>query len=139
MKQPVGFGKRLAAGILDVLIVSFPIALLGQLLFNWEVDNSYSNTIYLVYQFVLPIIWSGYVVGKRICGIRIVKQDGSNVGILTMFLRNVVGGLVYALTLGIGFIVSAFMVAIREDHRAIHDFIAGTYVTEVPPHEMDKQ
>ena len=30
--------------------------------------------------------------------------------------------------LGIGVIVSAFMVGLREDRRAIHDFVAGTEV-----------
>ncbi|KHE71672.1 RDD family protein [Halobacillus sp. BBL2006] len=137
MKQPVGFWKRLGAAILDVLIVSLPISLLGILLFNWDFDNTYSRNIYVLYQLIVPIVWSGYVVGKRIVGIRIVKKDGSNVGILAMFLRTIIGGLVYALTLGIGAIVSAFMVGLREDRRAIHDFIAGTYVTEALPNEMD--
>ncbi|ARI75752.1 RDD family protein [Halobacillus mangrovi] len=139
MKQPVGFWKRLAAGFLDILLISLPIAILGQLLFGWEFDSPYSQNIYVAYQTIVPILWSGYVVGKRIVGIRIVKKDGSNVGILTMLLRNLVAGLVYALTFGIGVIVSAFMVGMREDHRAIHDFIAGTYVTEARPHEMDEK
>lgn len=37
------------------------------------------------------------------------------------------------LTLGIGLTISAIMVAIREDKRSIHDFIAGTYVTTDEP------
>lgn len=45
-----------------------------------------------------------------------------------MLMRVLVAGLVYVLTLGIGIIVSAFMVGMREDRRAIHDFIAGTEV-----------
>jgi uncharacterized RDD family membrane protein YckC len=45
-----------------------------------------------------------------------------------MLLRTLVSGIFYALTIGIGAIVSAFMVGIREDKRAIHDFIAGTEV-----------
>ena len=51
----------------------------------------------------------------------------------TMLLRVLVGGSCIRLTLGIALIVSAFMVGIREDKRAIHDFIAGTYVTYDPP------
>ncbi|MDQ0656030.1 putative RDD family membrane protein YckC [Paenibacillus sp. W2I17] len=34
----------------------------------------------------------------------------------------------YVLTLVIGIIVSALMVGMREDRRAIHDFVAGTEV-----------
>lgn len=51
----------------------------------------------------------------------------------TMIKRDLITGLVYGLTLGIAIIVSACMVGIREDKRAIHDFIAGTYVSYNPP------
>ncbi|CFJ41051.1 RDD family [Mycobacterium tuberculosis] len=61
-------------------------------------------------------------------------MDGSQVGIGTMLLRVFVGMyLVYGITLGIGAIVSAIMVAAREDKRSIHDLIAGTYVTSNNP------
>ena len=46
-----------------------------------------------------------------------------------MILRVLVGALIYGVTFGIGVIVSAFMVGMREDKRSIHDFVAGTYVT----------
>ena len=36
--------------------------------------------------------------------------------------------LLFSKLLGIGYIVSAFMVGFREDRRSIHDFIAGTEV-----------
>jgi uncharacterized RDD family membrane protein YckC len=49
------------------------------------------------------------------------------------FYVSVVGSLVYVITLGIGVIISAIMVAAREDKRSIHDFIAGTYVTTEKP------
>lgn len=62
-------------------------------------------------------------------GNRIVKVNGGNVGIGTMLMRTVVAGIVYVVTLGIGLIVSAFMVGVREDKRSIHDLLAGTYVT----------
>jgi len=47
-----------------------------------------------------------------------------------MLLRDLVAGLVYSVTLGIAVIVSIFMVALREDKRSIHDFIAGTKVID---------
>jgi uncharacterized RDD family membrane protein YckC len=50
-----------------------------------------------------------------------------------MIKRNVIAGLVYGITFGIALIVSIFMVAFRHDKRAIHDMIAGTYVTQNPP------
>ncbi|RCX21475.1 RDD family protein [Fontibacillus phaseoli] len=63
------------------------------------------------------------------CGIKIRKvKDHSSPGFGTMLLRNVVAGIIYGLTFGIGIIISALMVGLREDKRSIHDLIAGTEV-----------
>ena len=99
---------------------------------DWEDENN-STLIDFLYTLIVPILWYGYTVGKRIMGIRIVRVDGEKLGIGTMLLREFVAGIVYIVTLGLGMIVSAFMVGLRKDHRAIHDFIAGTYVTSNKP------
>ncbi len=133
MSDSVGFWKRLFAGVLDGIIVSAPLAIIfGVITGNWDNEN-FSTLFNFLYMLIVPILWYGYTVGKRIMGIRIVRMDGKKLGIGTMLLRYLVAALVYAITLGIGFIVSAFMVGIRKDHRSIHDFIAGTYVTSNEP------
>ncbi|MFJ9382452.1 RDD family protein [Peribacillus sp. NPDC101481] len=133
MSDSVGFWKRLFAAFLDGIIVSFPLAIIfGLITGDWENEN-FSTFFNFLYMLIVPILWYGYTVGKRIMGIRIVRVDGRKLGIGTMLLRYLVAALVYAITFGIGFIVSAFMVGIRKDHRAIHDFIAGTYVTSNKP------
>ncbi|MFJ7309496.1 RDD family protein [Peribacillus frigoritolerans] len=133
MSDSVGFWKRLFAGVLDGIIVSAPLAIIfGVITGDWENEN-YSTLFNFLYMVIVPILWYGYTVGKRIVGIRIVRMDGKKLGIGTMLLRYLVAALVYAITLGIGVIVSAFMVGIRKDHRSIHDFIAGTYVTSNKP------
>lgn len=133
MSDSVGFWKRLFAGVLDGIIVSAPLAIIfGVITGDWENEN-FSTLFNFLYMVIVPILWYGYTVGKRIMGIRIVRMDGKKLGIGTMLLRYVVAALVYAITLGLGFIVSAFMVGIRKDHRSIHDFIAGTYVTSNEP------
>lgn len=81
--------------------------------------------------------WNGYLIGKRICGIRIVKKDGSQVSLLTMFLRVIVAGLVYGITFGLGLIASLILIGVREDKRTLHDLIAGTYVTYASPGEEE--
>lgn len=117
----------------DGIIVSTPLAIIfGVITGDWENEN-FSTLFNFLYMVIVPILWYGYTVGKRIMGIRIVRMDGKKLGIGTMLLRYLVAALVYAITLGIGFIVSAFMVGIRKDHRSIHDFIAGTYVTSNKP------
>lgn len=136
INEPAGFMIRLGAGILDAIIIGIPLSILGYVIAGSAEGNWVTNILSLVYAIFLPVYWHGYVVGKRIAGIRIIKVTGEPVGIGNMLLRTIVGGLIYTLTLGIGIIVSAFMVIIREDKRAIHDFVAGTYVTRLEPNEV---
>lgn len=129
MNEEAGFWIRFGAGLLDALIVSLPISILFGILTGDFENEPISNFLLALYGILVPAYWKGYTVGKRICRIRIRKFDTLDPpGIGTMLLRNVVAGLVYLLTFGIGFIASILMVALREDKRAIHDFIAGTEV-----------
>ena len=138
INRPGGFWVRLLATILDGLIIAIPLAVIGYLMTgNWE-DDPLTSTVSFVYTLLLPVLWHGYTVGKKIMGIRIAKVNGEKLGIGAMLLRNLVGGLVYVVTLGIGVIVSAFMVGLREDKRSLHDMIAGTYVTYDAP-EINNQ
>lgn len=132
MIDSVGFWRRLIANLLDGIIISIPVSILTTFFVDWNSDDTVS-IVQSLYLLILPVLWYGYTLGKRIMGIRIVRLDGKKVGIGTMLLRNLIGGLIYVVTLGIGLLVSAFMVGLRGDHRAIHDFIAGTYVSEDKP------
>ncbi|CAM4425863.1 RDD family protein [Paenibacillus tarimensis] len=127
--EPAGFWIRLGAMLLDGLIIGLPLSLLGMMVTGmpWE-DEALSDFVMFLYTLLVPILWNGYTVGKRICGIRIAKIDGDPPGLGTMLMRNIVAGIVYGLTIGIGIIVSAIMVGVREDKRSLHDFIAGTEV-----------
>ncbi|QQE76011.1 RDD family protein [Brevibacillus composti] len=134
LSNPVGFWRRLGGSLLDGLIIGVPLVLISWLITGSLEDNFVANMLSTLYYVLVPVFWAGYTVGKKIVGIRIVKVDGSQVGIGTMLLRTIVGmGLVYGLTFGIGAIVSAIMVGVREDKRSIHDLIAGTYVTSDTP------
>ncbi|MFI8711265.1 RDD family protein [Brevibacillus brevis] len=131
--NPVGFWRRLGAGLLDAIIIGIPLLLITYIITGNTEDNLVTNIITSLYNLLVPVFWHGYTVGKRIAGIRIARIDGDPVGIGTMLLRNLVGGIVYVITLGIGIIVSAIMVAVRQDKRSLHDLIAGTYVTSDQP------
>lgn len=124
-----GFWIRLGAAILDAIIVGIPLAVLSYIVTGDFDDNIITNILSFLYSLLLPVVWEGYTIGKRICGIKIRKvSDLSPPGIGTMLLRNIVAGLIYGITFGIATIVSAFMIGLREDKRSIHDFIAGTEV-----------
>lgn len=130
--NPAGFWIRFGASLFDGIIMAAPLAIISYLILG-ESDTWFTTIGSYIYFILLPVVWTGYTVGKRILGIRIVNLDETDVSFWTMIKRHLIAGLIYALTFGIGVIVSAFMVGIREDKRAIHDFIAGTYVTFYPP------
>jgi len=130
--NPAGFWIRLGASLLDGIIIGIPLALISLALLG-EADTWFTSSTQLIYSLLVPVIWTGYTVGKRILGIRIVHLDDTDISFWTMIKRDLITGLVYGLTLGIAIIISAIMVGIREDKRAIHDFIAGTYVSYNPP------
>src|SRR5690625_4597868 len=136
MSNVGGFWIRFAALLLDAILIGVTISI-SIFIFNLDTSDLAVQTgeslISLLYFVLVPVLWYGYTVGKRLAGIRIVKMDGSNVTIGTILLRYVITGFIYGLSLGIALIVSIFMVALREDKRAIHDLIAGTYVTYNKP------
>ncbi|MGJ9384339.1 RDD family protein [Salipaludibacillus sp. CF4.18] len=134
--NPAGFQNRFLASFLDFIIIFLVTGIISYFLYGifYNSDKNYpSDILGFFYTLFLPVLWSGYTIGRKMAGNRIVRMDGKKVGIGTMILRVIVATIAYTLTLGIGLIVSAFMVGIREDKRAIHDFIAQTYVTTNPP------
>jgi uncharacterized RDD family membrane protein YckC len=133
VSNPAGFWRRLAANLLDGLIVGVPLTVISYFITGSMEGDPITSLINLAYFLLVPIYWSGYTIGKRIMGVRIVKVNGEKLGFGAMFLRTIVASLVYVVTLGIALIVSAIMVGVRQDKRAIHDFIAGTYVTTERP------
>jgi uncharacterized RDD family membrane protein YckC len=135
IERPAGFWVRFGAHFIDSLLLS-PLTLInfiiGQDRANWQVE-AVTNMLGLLYWIIVPILWSGYTVGKRLLGIRIAKINGEKIGLGTMLLRHLLGPIIYIVTVGIGFVISGIMVVFRQDKRAIHDIIAGTYVSYNKP------
>ncbi|MFZ0474336.1 MAG: RDD family protein [Halobacillus sp.] len=131
--ERAGFKVRGIAFMLDFLIVSIPFAFLFSIVnddFSLEFTQGFSWDIgYGFYLTVLPVIWSGYIIGKRIFRIHVVKVNGKRLTLLDMFIREIIGklGLAY-LTFGLSSVISAAMVAFLKDRRSIHDHLSGTCV-----------
>ncbi|MDQ6420896.1 RDD family protein [Paenibacillus sp. LHD-117] len=130
LKDPAGFWIRFGAILLDGLIIGVPLAILSLILSGGEdAENNVTNALSFFYSLLLPVFWNGYTIGKKICGIRIIRvlnNERPHIG--NMLMRNLVWGIAIVITFGIAFIVDIFMVALREDKRGLHDFIAGTQV-----------
>jgi uncharacterized RDD family membrane protein YckC len=72
---------------------------------------------------ILPGL-TGITIGKWATGLRIVRKNGTELGIGRAFLRHFVGYPLSALTLGLGFVIAA----LNARGRGLHDLIAGTVV-----------
>ena len=68
-------------------------------------------------------------IGKWAAGLRILQQDGSEIGIGRALLRHFVGYPLSFITLGLGFLIIAF----TSRGRGLHDLIAGTVVVRQEP------
>lgn len=77
---------------------------------------------------VLPGL-TGLTIGKWAAGLRILRADGSEIGIGRAFLRHFVGYPLSFITLGLGFLVAAFTMR----GRGLHDLIANTVVVREGP------
>jgi len=73
--------------------------------------------------FILPAV-NGQSIGKMLTGIRIVKMDGGSISFGTVLIRNLIGYLITALTLGSGFLLAL----VGKNGRALDDLISGTVV-----------
>lgn len=137
ISQPAGFWIRVGAGIANGFFINLPLLVLFAIVTDqFNPDDPIVSFIMFLYFLLTPVFWKGYDVGKKTMGIRIVKKDEGNVHIGNMLMRNVVAGIFYLITFGVGAILSTFFVIFRDDKRAIHDLIAGTYVTKTSPKEM---
>ncbi|WP_342598245.1 RDD family protein [Psychrobacillus sp. FSL H8-0483] len=133
--KPAGFGIRFLASIIDFLIISSILGIIYYIIngnYSIEWTNEFTfRFFYTLYLTIIPILWGGYIIGKRICKIKIKRfKDDKNVTLLNMVMREVVGNYIVVLaTFGVSVLVSGLMVIFRKDKRGIHDFIGGTYVS----------
>lgn len=154
--EPTGFWARLGAMIIDGILINipfyillFPMAKLAGLPVPTDVNLANMNLdqlTQLVEQFKPLFRFASYLligvtalyevgltgktgatVGKMIFGARIVRVDGSPLGYKLAFFRFVIKTLT-GFVCYIGYIISTFLLAIREDKRALHDLIVGTRV-----------
>lgn len=135
------FLRRLAARIIDNLLIAAPIILIAAVLFPdafhayFDVETSYAALdaiialVSLIYVVVFPLFKNGQTIGKYLMSIRIISEaENTELNPLQMILREFVAQLLYGITLGILLLISGLMVIFRKDKRSIHDLMASTSV-----------
>ena len=78
---------------------------------------------------VLPGL-TGFTAGKWATGLRILRDDGSEIGIGRAFLRHFLGYPLSFIPFGLGFVLAAF----NSRGRSLHDLIVGTIVVRERKH-----
>lgn len=129
---PAGFRQRLRAYVTDSIIalalaMAFTLTLMGQLgMHDVPVIGGPFGWLFLalpLLYFTVPVAAWSTTLGKLLFGLRVVRNDGSKIGIGRAFCRHLCYSISF-LILGIGFL----MVGLREDKRGLHDLICDTKV-----------
>lgn len=132
---PGGFWLRFLANFLDGILVTV-LNLITYVLFGEDIQDSFDSeaplgfadfvttVLAFTYAPILISLWST-TVGKKTCGLYVVRVDGGRCGFWRAFGREL-AKFISAVILFIGFL----MIAFRKDKRGLHDLIAGTVVIE---------
>lgn len=126
----VGFWTRFLAYIIDAIVLSIIGFALGFAL-------AFTDLGFLAIQLVSMLVgWTYFVYfessemqatpGKMALGAKVVGNEGNRISVGTAILRNVIGKLISAIVLLIGF----FMIGFHADKKGLHDLIAGTRVVK---------
>ena len=128
-------GRRLAAALIDVLILAVPLALIqgDRLPEEINVVLAFLTPVLATYQLVM-LTRTGQTAGKRALRLRIVRQDtGENGGFKTnVLLRVFVQSLLCLIP---GYLVLDTLFIFRADRRCLHDMIAATRVVDAVDQE----
>jgi|GEM_PF-388212 len=139
----VNFGRRLAAGLLDLVFIFLiqAAAVVGVLWKGPTTESPYlsdplgvyaisfclSLITFAIYHVAQWAIW-GQTLGKRLLGIRVVRADGGRPSIAQALVRMV--GYVFSLSLaGVGFL----LIALDPRRQGLHDKLAETFVIPETP------
>ena len=135
------FLRRLAARVIDSLLITVPIVLIAAILFPdafhayFDFETEYSPLdpiialVLLTYIIVFPLFKNGQTIGKYLMSIRIISEaENTELNPLQMILREFVAQLLYGITFGILMVISGLMVIFRKDKRSLHDLMASTSV-----------
>lgn len=134
-QELAGFWRRLLALIIDSLLVGVVGGVIGLLISaptgadTQTTQNVVSSINFILALLYFGILWSqrGQTVGYMALGMRLVRTDGSGIGILRGMARFLLIQLSFGLCL-VPAIISAFMVGMGQRKQAIHDLIVDTLV-----------
>jgi uncharacterized RDD family membrane protein YckC len=128
--------KRVAAGLIDLVVLFLFGFLLGTLAGNWTAGTDGIVIGWSLYYYFALESMTGQTVGKRAMGLKVVRADGTPADMRDIAIRTVlrlVDGL------GLYLVGLAAMLATGERRQRLGDLAAGTVVTtaETAPSEVE--
>jgi uncharacterized RDD family membrane protein YckC len=115
----VGFWPRLAAGLLDVVLVG---------IVSGFTVGGHSFFLFLLAAYLVAMwTWRGTTLGGAVLGLKIVRTDGRPLDFQAALVR-AIGCFVSLAPCGLGF----FWASWSPDRQAWHDIIAGTVMVKMP-------
>lgn len=131
----IGFWIRFGASIIDGIVIWLVSVALSIFLLR-SVAGYRLAFLSSVVWFPLPLLYywlftglKGQTLGKMLVGIKVVNAQGNIPGLGGAALREVLGKLISAIVLFIGF----FWIAFDNNKQGWHDKIASTYVVKLEP------
>ncbi len=130
-------GKRLGAYILDLIIPVIALSLIfliggGIAAAIGGEGGGGAGTLLGFLLFVAYGVWAlvlfarGTTPGKKLLGMKVVREDGRNAGFLTMLIREWIGKPISGMIFSLGFLWILF----DRDNQGWHDKLVRTYVVE---------
>ena len=135
-----GFWVRLAAYVIDSIIVFFGLLFVrqflsgimsvlsdtwigGNILFHYTLKDILLYGFQVLY-FILCTYLTGTTLGKRAMNLRVVSADGQKLTILNVVYRETIGRFLCSLSVGIGYIIAG----VDREKRGLHDILCDTRV-----------
>jgi uncharacterized RDD family membrane protein YckC len=128
--QYMGFWIRLAAAILDGLIVFGVLCIIGPLIYILMHRASVFTPLYFLLPFLYYWLFTGLrgqTLGKMVCGIKVVNAEGSAPGLVFALLRELPGKILATIPVYLGYL----WIIWDGQKQGWHDKIANTYVVRV--------
>lgn len=131
--HPAGVVPRALAWLVDAMV---RLAILWTLALGLMAMGPGGQGLYLIgmfslmwlYPIVLEVLWNGQTLGKKMLGLRVVHADGTAVGWLASFTRNL---LRTADMLPVGYAIGVVSSLFDPRSRRLGDMAAGTLVIHV--------
>jgi uncharacterized RDD family membrane protein YckC len=132
--HPAGFWIRLAAFVIDALVIALAQLIL-QVIAVARLGADAAPSAVGFFTFVFAVAYptvlhaiAGQTVGKLLTRVRVVALDGGALPLGAALLRAVVFWVTLPLLFGIGHVVAG----LRKDKRAFHDLLAGSRAERLP-------